>query len=181
MKNYFLKTIVPFILIACSGIEGQTNVLAPKNKNMFYLGIGNTNESGIDICTEKPWAVGWYILRNSKSLSYGFDVSGEGTMIDSKGYNYNTTSQGKSVNFIVLKNFQEKEKSKTYFGALVGIRNTVEDCPASYIGYECYANQTPHTESEANIGLVFNYIQDNLSIGARVTTKSTMLTLGVVL
>ena len=67
--------------------------------NVFYVGVG-TSSGGDDENDDTPWSLG--ILHNSPTSDrvYGFDISGEGTMLDSTYGSYDDLAQGFSFNFL---------------------------------------------------------------------------------
>ena len=146
--------------------------------NVFYVGVGSSS-GGDDENDDIPWSLG--ILHNSPTSDkvYGFDISGEGTMLDSTYGGYDDLAQGFSVNFLYGFDISKYKNDKLSVGLIIGFIEEEQDCPDSYLGYQCYADQEPDTEYAFNGGGFLNYsVNRSLNLGLRATSNSTQLTIG---
>jgi len=163
------------VLIFSESLAAQDDFI--KN-NVFYVGVG-TSSGGDDENDDMPWSLG--ILHNSPTSDrvYGFDISGEGTMLDSTYGGYDELAQGFSFNFLYGFDISSNKDDKISAGLIIGFIEEEQDCPDSYVGYQCYADESPDTEYGINGGGFLNYsVNESLSFGLRATSNSTQLTIG---
>tara|TARA_B100000609_G_C16980136_1_gene313398 strand:- start:216 stop:659 length:444 start_codon:yes stop_codon:yes gene_type:complete len=145
---------------------------------MFLLGVGSAS-GGEDENDDTPWSIGILADIGNDSV-IGFDIAGEGTMLDSTYGGYDDLAQGTSYNFLYGADISQSKNDKIHIGLIFGFIETEADCPDSYIGYQCYADQDPDYEHEFNGGGFLTYsLNESINLGLRATKHSTMLTLGI--
>ena len=144
---------------------------------LFYVGIGSAS-GGDDENDDTTWSIG--ILADMENDSIlGFDIAGEGTMLDSTYGGYDDLAQGVSYNFLYGIDISENKDNKFHVGVILGFIEEEADCPDSFLGYQCYADQPPDYEYGFNGGGFATYsIDKNINLGLRATSNSTQLTLG---
>lgn len=126
-----------------------------------------------------PFAFGIMHQNPASKLIVGLDIGFEGTMIDSTYNQDEALSQGTSFNVLVGGNLIDNGGFKTDAALLLGMRQSVVDCPNSYLGYACYADTDPDYEYEANFGAVITVSMNKTVLGLRATGESTQLLLGL--
>ncbi|GIS46801.1 MAG: hypothetical protein Ct9H90mP19_0380 [Gammaproteobacteria bacterium] len=62
-------------------VVSEEKTVAIEETSLFYLGLGSGDDSDPYASDSNPWAVG-FMVRDVDG-SYGFDIAGEGTMLDS--------------------------------------------------------------------------------------------------
>lgn len=145
---------------------------------LLYGGLGQAESGDSMTNSNMPWSIGMILLKD-QGVSYGFDIAGEGTVLDST-YNQNDEpNQAISFNFIVAGNLLKAGPSRLDAGLVIGFRESTKDCPDSYLGYACYADASPDVEYEANFGGLITYSFDAFAVGLRATSESTQLIAGV--
>ena len=148
-------------------------------ENLIYFGLGSAEEVTVtDISTikEKPFAAGYFRdLKNN--FIFGFDVAGEGRYLDST-YGQNHFEQATSYNAIIGPKILETETGRLDIGALVGFRNEKIDCPDSYLGFQCYADEDPTVERTLNYGILATYTYTKALVGVRTTGESLQFLIG---
>ena len=185
MTNYFKIIILGTFLFLNSILladDAETTVsgektVAPEETSLFYLGLGSSDDSDPYASDSNPWAIG-FMVRDIDS-SFGFDIAGEGTMLDSTYGQNDAIDQGFSYNFIAATKISGESAWRVDLGLLLGARETSQDCPDSYLGYACYADQTPDAEYEVNYGAVMHITTSGqATFGFRVTGESTQFIFG---
>lgn len=162
------------VLLALTMSVSSVSVSA---ETLVYGGIGQA-ESGDSVTNSNmPWSIGVISLKD-QGASFGLDIAGEGTVIDSTYDLNDEPNQAFSVNLIVAGNLHKAGSSRLDAGLLVGFRESTKDCPDSYLGYACYADQSPDVEYEANFGGLITYSFDQFTVGLRATGESTQLVVG---
>jgi len=152
---------------------------APNSSNSLYLGMGSADDSNPYESDDTPWALGWIHHSGGSNTSWGVDIAGEGTMLDSTYDNVNAIEQGISFNLIGATNLSKTPYWRVDLGLLAGFRQTAQECPDSYIGFQCYADEPPDADYSFNYGGVLFIGYKSLSIGFRATGESNMVTLGL--
>lgn len=84
--------------------------------------------------------------------------------------------QALSLNFIFGTNVYRGDNTRADAMLLLGARETVSDCPASFLGYQCYADRPPETEYGLNYGAMVTATFDRLLVGLRATGESAQMT-----
>jgi hypothetical protein len=174
--NFKLTGLVLFsFFILSESIVAQEDI--DKN-NVFYIGVGSSSGSD-DENDDTPWSLGFLHNSPTSNKVYGFDVSGEGTMLDSTYGGYDDLAQGFSFNFLYGIDVSKNQNDKISVGLLIGLIEEEQDCPDSYLGYQCYADESPDTDYGFNGGGFINYsVNESLNLGLRATSNSTQLTIG---
>ena len=179
MQRQIEIVIVGLLLIVQPSFAQSNDSSDRYYRSSLYLGIGSADDSKPYESDDTPWAVGWvHHVRDSKA-SWGVDVAGEGTMLDSTYDRDNAIKQALSFNIIGAANLSRAPNWRLDLGLLAGFRQTSKDCPDSYLGYACYADEAPDTDYSGNFGGVLFIGYKSLSIGVRATGESTMVTLGL--
>ena len=83
-----------FIFIEKLGAQEEAVV----NNNIFYVGLGSSS-GGEDENDDMTWSVGFLADMDNDSI-LGFDIAGEGTMLDSTYGGYDDLAQGMSYNLL---------------------------------------------------------------------------------
>jgi hypothetical protein len=148
-------------------------------KNVIYVGSGSSKSSNTAIKSSNPATLGYLRLSNTSGTVWGFDVSREGTMLDSTWGQRNSPQQATSFNFLIGKNLNKTEKSRIDAAFIAGIRETASSCPSSYLGYQCYADRTPDTSYGFNGGVALTWIYESFMVGARITSESKQALIGI--
>lgn len=174
-----LKTALLAASLCVAGLpafaQDQSASLA---RTTFYIGIGSGDADGPNESDRTPFSIGLMHQLQGRKLILGADIGREGTLLDSTWGQNQAVKQATSYNLLLGANIVESERFRTDAALLLGVRENTTDCPASYLGYQCYANSDPDTEYKANIGAVVNFSFDRLSLGVRATGESTQLLAG---
>ena len=86
----------------------------------------------------------------------GETVAGEGTALDSTYGRNNSVAQGLSYNFLYATNLSNNSDRRFDLGVIAGLREKSSDCPDSYLGYQCYADESPDVEYGFNFGAMLH-------------------------
>ena len=148
-----------------------------EDTSLIYFGLGQGDDSDPYASDSTPWAIG-FMVRDING-SYGFDIAGEGTMLDSTYGQNEAIDQGLSYNFIAARKISGESEWRTDLGLLFGARETAQDCPDSYLGYACYADEAPDADYEVNYGIVMHITGGETTFGFRVTGESTQIIFGL--
>lgn len=168
------KHLIGFALVA---IIGGPAIAQEVTQNVIYLGAGAALGEDLEL-DDVPYSVGFLNMSDTRNTVFGFDFAGEGEMFDSTGGG-NRVRQALSFNLLIGGNIQKSADVRTDAMLLIGARETVSDCPDSFLGFQCYADQDPDTEYDFNVGGMVTATFDGFAVGARVTTESAQLTLGL--
>lgn len=179
--NHFVKTQmlnrIPCLYFCCvmalvcsaTVAEAQSSM-----KGVIYGGWGPPKSAS----EEFSLSVGYLYLSPTSPWEGGFDIAGEGTMIDGT-YGSTTIERGISFNLTLGQGLRLGTKWQIGIAGLLGMRQTSSDCPSSYLGYACYADRAPDVSHGLNIGAVAHIAYRGLMLGARRTNVSTQALLGV--
>ena len=108
--------------------------------NIFYIGFGPSSDKQ-DENDETPWSIGFIHNSSSSNKVYGFDVAAEGTMLDSTYGGNDDLAQGFSYNFLYGFDISKNKDDRLSAGLILGFIEEEADCPDSYLGYQCYADE----------------------------------------
>ena len=125
-----------------------------------------------------PFVVGFLHQPAASQFVFGFDFAGEGEMLDST-YGGNEVRQALSYNLLLGSNLMRDGNFRVDAGVLLGLRESFADCPDSFLGYQCYADEAPDTEYDANFGAFIGVSFDGIMLGLRGTGESTQGLLGL--
>ena len=176
----FVKSLCGISLLFVS-----TQVFSENEESSKYLdhvifgGVGVSGQSELDKSNDTPWSVGYMYNSEHNNIFGGIDIAGEGTSLDSTSGKYNQVTQGLSFNMLAGKNLNFNQDWRAGIGVLLGVRQTAESCPDSYLGYRCYADQKPDTNYDFNYGGLFHVTYKQVLVGARVTPESYQVILGL--
>tara|TARA_B100000242_G_scaffold199186_1_gene144085 strand:+ start:161 stop:712 length:552 start_codon:yes stop_codon:yes gene_type:complete len=180
MKKTYVIFVLIFSLVSSllHSQEATENTENPNNfDGLFYVGIGSAS-GGDDENDDTTWSIGFLADMENDSI-LGFDIAGEGTMLDSTYGGYDDLAQGVSYNFLYGVDVSENKDNKFHVGIILGFIEEEADCPDSFLGYQCYADQPPDYEYGFNGGGFATYsLDENVNLGLRATSNSTQLTLG---
>lgn len=121
---------------------------------------------------------GYLRVLNKSRLMGGVDIAYEGTMLDGTYGSYSTRG-ALSFNGILGVNVAKNDDVRFDIAGLTGAREKTTDCPASFLGYACYANRPPSRTYSVNYGGIAAVSYKKLVIGARATGASTQGLLGI--
>ena len=189
---FILKKLIYSLIIIIFSLNlfsDELNTETPKidddlESGLFYIGLGNSNEK--EIIDDEPWSVG-IVIRDIDSF-YGFDIGGEGIMIEqSRNYNNSytveSTEQALSFNILAGLKVTEIQKLRIDLGLLAGIIEKSSECPSSYGSYQCYYSSTYNNRADYeytfNYGLVLHATYDRITLGVRSTGESTQVLFGI--
>lgn len=148
-------------------------------QNVIYLGSGSAKSGNPTTTSSKsPFTVGYLRLSNSTDTVIGGDISGEGTMLDSSWGQNHAVKQATSFNLLLGKNLGKTENSRFDASLILGAKEKTRSCPASYLGYQCYADAKPNTSYGFNSGVALTWTYKSALIGLRATGESTQMLLG---
>ena len=166
----------------------QQQTTSEPGKNIVYFGGGVSRKSGgFDNLGSQfgdfndnnlAFTVGYLRVSNKSRLLGGADISYEGTMLDGTYGSYSTRGAF-SFNGIVGVNVAKKGSVRFDVAGLIGVREKTTDCPASFLGYACYADEPPSRSYSVNYGGIATFSYKKFVIGARVTGASTQGLVGI--
>ena len=163
-------------LISALGIVFLTMTPVQADQKLVYAGFGKKSTKSGENQTA-PWSFGMINMREN-GTNFGFDIAGEGTVLDSTWGQTNAPSQAMSINVTFGRNLFKSGNARFDLGMLVGMRETQKECPRSYVGWQCYADREPSTSYGANYGVVATYSVGSVALGARATTESVQAMIG---
>lgn len=147
-------------------------------RSTFYFGAGTSNDDGPDAADETPLVIGFTHQPMNSKMVWGLDIAREGTMLDSTYGQDRAVSSAISFNLLVGRNFVETAKYKVDGALILGVREEAQDCPASFLGYQCYADTDPETEYTGNFGALATISLEKMVIGVRATSESAQVLVG---
>lgn len=167
------------VAFATVAILGATAAYAEENKSVLYIGAGPAKSASPTVDGSTPMSIGFMTKVADSTMVWGLDLAGEGTMLDSTWGQTQLPARAMSYNLLLGKNIAQNENSSFNIAALAGMREATADCPASFLGYQCYANTTPTTNYVFNYGAVVTWSYKSLVLGVRATGASTQGLLGL--
>lgn len=147
-------------------------------RRAFYFGAGTANDDGPDASDDTPLVLGFTHQPMGSKAVWGLDIAREGTMLDSTYGQDRAVEPGFSVNLLLGRNFVDSGRYRVDGALVLGVRESSQDCPDSYLGFRCYADFEPDVEYKGNFGAVATLSIDRMLIGARVTGESAQLLAG---
>jgi len=154
----------------------SAGMAAAQGNTLIYGGIGQAGEEALE-SNAMPFSFGLLLRPATSRMSFGIDIAGEGTMLDST-WGDEALRQAISFNALIGTNLAQNNRFSLDGALLLGMRETFADCPDSYLGFQCYADEAPSTEYDVNYGAVLIGSFDRMAIGLRVTGESTQIVLG---
>lgn len=161
---------MPVVLLLASGAVAQ------ENRSLIYGGVGQASDDEFEVDT-LPWSLGFMLQPATSRFAFGFDIGGEGTKLDST-FGQDSLKQARSYNLLLGGNVATTGDTRIDAGLLLGARETVQDCPDSFLGYQCYADEEPDTEYEVNYGVVVSVSYRRAMFGVRATGESVQALVG---
>ncbi|HEX8286720.1 MAG TPA: hypothetical protein VF556_01915 [Pyrinomonadaceae bacterium] len=168
--------------------SSQQQTTSEPGKNIVYFGGGvsrkgnnfdNLSSSFGDFSENNlAFTFGYLRVSNKSRLIGGADISYEGTMLDGTYGSYSTRG-AVSFNGIVGVNVAKNDSVRFDVAGLVGAREKTVDCPSSFLGYACYADEPPSRTFSVNYGGIASFSYKKFVIGARATGASTQGLLGI--
>jgi len=175
--NVFTQTSKAIFITAV--VLGAITVRADENgENIIYLGSGAAKTASSTVSGATPGSIGYIRISNTADNVWGLDFGGEGTKLDSTWGRTGAVGQANSYNLLLGKNISKSEAYRFDATALIGIRESTASCPKSYLGYQCYADAKPDTQSVFNYGVVLTLTYKSFMLGARATSESTQAFVG---
>ncbi len=98
-------------------------------------------------------------------------------MLDS-AYAGDALRQALSLNALIGANVYKTSGIRTDASLNLGLRESFADCPDSFIGFQCYADQEPEVDYDFNYGALINFFFESVTLGIRATQVSTQAVLG---
>jgi len=162
------------IVLATSSAYADGN-----GQNVIYLGSGSAKSGDPTTTSSKsPFTIGYLRLSNSSDTVIGGDISGEGTLLDSSWGQNRAVKQATSFNILLGKNLGKTENSRFDASLILGAKEKTRSCPASYLGYQCYADAKPDTSYGFNSGVALTWTYKSVLVGLRATGESTQAVMG---
>ncbi len=173
-----LRTFVKVALAIAATIGSTGSYAGEPGTSIIYLGGGAGDSGDYYKSSRPPVTLGILNISNQRGSVWGVDISGEGTMLNSTGGRYNAVEQGTSFNLLLGSNMSKSEDSRFDAAFLVGMRRTELSCPRSYLGYQCYADESPKSSYGFNYGALLAVTYKSLMFGVRATGESAQALLG---
>ncbi len=190
MSNLKKSLIILFVLtlplktLAEESSSVQDSIESNYQSGLFYIGLGNSDNT--DILDNEPWSVG-LVIRDEDSF-YGFDIGGEGIMIErsrnyDNTYTVDSTEQALSFNILAGLKVTENNKFRLDLGLIAGLLEKSSECPSSYGSYQCYYSSVYDNRADYeytfNYGLAIHATYERITFGVRATGESTQMLFGI--
>lgn len=190
MSNLKKSIIILFVLtlplktLAEESSSVQDSIESNYQSGLFYIGLGNSDNT--DILDNEPWSVG-LVIRDEDSF-YGFDIGGEGIMIErsrnyDNTYTVDSTEQALSFNILAGLKVTENNKFRLDLGLMAGLLEKSSECPSSYGSYQCYYSSVYDNRADYeytfNYGLAIHATYERITFGVRATGESTQMLFGI--
>lgn len=175
MIRSFVLLILCLFSGAVSAQEAPEQSPTSNSAGLVLLGVGSNADDDDYSSDSTAWSLGYLAPNSGSGYRWGFDISGEGTLLDST-YNQNEAiDSGFSFNLLVGGDVASNFSA----GVLLGAIETSQDCARqSYIGFQCYADEDPESSYDFNYGVFGIYHIGGVALGARITGESQQLTIG---
>tara|TARA_B100000941_G_scaffold7036_1_gene4491 strand:+ start:2616 stop:3194 length:579 start_codon:yes stop_codon:yes gene_type:complete len=179
----FVLTL-PLKTLAEESSSVQDSIESNYQSGLFYIGLGNSDNT--DILDNEPWSVG-LVIRDEDSF-YGFDIGGEGIMIErsrnyDNTYTVDSTEQALSFNILAGLKVTENNKFRLDLGLIAGLLEKSSECPSSYGSYQCYYSSVYDNRADYeytfNYGLAIHATYERITFGVRATGESTQMLFGI--
>ncbi len=173
MKSLTTGAIFAFLVASAQPAFAQDSA-----GRVIYIGMGSQTDTASETADETPFSIGVYAKPGDGPFLFGLDYGREGAMLDST-YGSDEIRMANSFNLLVGTSLMEGQHVTVDALLMVGMRESVSDCPDSYLGYQCYADTAPDTSYEANFGAVVMTSFESFAVGVRATSESTQLSVGL--
>ena len=179
----FVLTL-PLKTLAEESSSEQDSIENNYQSGLFYIGLGNSDNT--DIVDNEPWSVG-LVIRDEDSF-YGFDIGGEGVMIErsrnyDNTYTVDSTEQALSFNILAGLKVTSNDKFRLDLGLIAGLLEKSSECPSSYGSYQCYYSSVYDNRADYeytfNYGLAIHATYERITFGVRATGESTQMLFGI--
>jgi len=170
--------LIKFIFISFCILANSISMADESGERIFYGGVGSAKTGSSTQNGSAPFSLGFLSVPKSNDSVWGLDFAGEGTMLDSTYGQNKVPAQAISFNFLLGKNFTKSESSRFDGAVILGGRQTVQECPASYNGWQCYADRAPNTSYGFNFGVLIAFTYNGITLGARATGQSSQAIIG---
>lgn len=174
-----MKHLNKFIFLGLAILSPNLLAAQEVGRNTFYIGGGSQSESGEFANDDTPFSIGFMSQSATSQWVFGFDIAGEGTVLDSTYNQDEAPNLALSLNMLVGANIVNNANFKADAALLLGFKQATKDCPDSFLGFQCYADTAPSVEYEGNFGGVVTFSFNNFLVGARATQSSSQVLVGV--
>jgi hypothetical protein len=152
---------------------------AAPTKHVVFGGIGQAERGDPAQSDAQPWSVGYLYRGAGNAMYWGADIAGEGTLVNNTSGSDGLIEQGLAFDLLVGKTLNFSANWRGGIGILAGIRRTGLSCPESYLGYQCYADESPHQDFGFNYGAMAHLTFKQLLVGARASGESVQAIAGI--
>lgn len=173
-----INRIAAALLAAASLLAAPQVMASGYGDNLIYIGAGPSRADSALESDRTPFSLGFLRLSQVSDAVFGLDIAGEGTRLDSTWGQSRAVRQGISINFAFGRNLSRSADSRVDAAVLIGARHKTADCPPSYLGYQCYADQDPDVSYALNYGVLLAWTQRRLMVGLRATGESAQALIG---
>lgn len=146
--------------------------------NILYVGSGVSVDKSVFATKDRPYSIGYISTYEDSSAVWGIDLAQEGTELNSTWGQKNSITSGTSINLLIGRNISQDQNYRLDVALLAGARSKSQECPKSYLGFQCYADAKPDVSYAFNYGAVIALSYKNFTIGTRLTAESRQLLLG---
>lgn len=182
LKNINQKrSLMKNVLIAITVIGACVLSPAQAGENIVYGGVGTSSVKspvGYGNLDASPWSVGWLHTEKVSPLVLGLDYSQEGVRYDIT-WGQRSIRRSNSYNVLIGAKVADNGVVQLNAAAVIGTREANTSCPASYLGYRCYANQDPDVKYKFNYGGMLTLSYRTIMVGVRVTDVSNQMVVGL--
>ena len=144
----------------------------------FYVGVSDTRKPISTDQMTRPFALGGLFPLEDGTF-WGLDIASEGIRLESTYGRTNVPYPAVSGNLLLGTTLSEGEDTRILGGILLGARGVSASCPASYLGYQCYADREPDIGYGFNYGALIMLDFGGFSLGLRSTNVSQQAVLGL--
>lgn len=174
-----LAAVRPLAAQGTASVTAPVTVPASPSHSILYGGLGMAETTDPTVSHAVPWTVGFIYQPAAHRYFVGLDFAGEGTSLNNTSNQSNGIDQGLSLNLIVGGSAPVGSPTQVGAGLLLGGRRVGLECPDSYLGYQCYADEAPTPSYAVNAGGLVHLTIGRLFVGVRATTESRQGLLGI--
>lgn len=176
MSNIEFKRVACTALWLLMGAVAQAQEVG---RGVLYVGTGPAKTADSGESTKTPWVLGYLHQSNTQPAVVGFDVAAEGTLLDSTWGQVDAVKQSNSFNLLIGRQLVGNEESRLDAALVLGVRKRTVSCPASYLGFQCYADSKPKSSYGGNFGMLLAWSYQRVALGVRATGESRQMVLGL--